>query len=67
MIRLFIISYILLLVLLAFVPAYHEHIHTVTADLDTNLKILVRFLFDPIEYAYKWVVFIIVMLFAIFF
>ena len=41
---------------LALIPAWHQYIHNATKNLDTPMRVVIRFLFDPIEYSLKWIV-----------
>jgi len=47
------------LVILALIPWYHESILSATANLESNLRFIIRFLFDPLEYIWKWILFVL--------
>ncbi len=51
-----IIVYLALNVILALIPGLHAQIENATANLGDTLAISLRFLFDPTEYVWKWIV-----------
>jgi len=51
-----IIAYLIINIILVLIPDFHGQIGNVTADWNDTLKILVRFLFDPTEYVWKWII-----------
>lgn len=51
---------------LAFIPAWHELIYNATQSLETPLRILIRFVFDPTEYVWKWIVGLLIMIIVFF-
>ena len=42
-------------IILAIIPAWHELISNLTADLEPTFRILFRFVLDPTEYVWKWI------------
>jgi len=56
-----IIVFLVIYCVLALIPAWHELIYNATQDLDTPWRILIRFVFDPSEYAWKWIIGLLVM------
>ena len=53
-------------IILALIPAWHELIFDVTADLDPTFRVLFRFLLDPTEYVWKWIVGALILAIAFF-
>ena len=53
-------------IILAFLPGWHETVFNVTAELDPTLRVLVRFLLDPAEYVWKWIVGALILAIALF-
>jgi hypothetical protein len=51
-----IIAYLIVNIILALIPDFDTLIRSVTADWNDTLRILVRFLFDPTEYVWKWII-----------
>lgn len=51
---------------LAFIPAWHELIYNATQNLEAPLRILIRFVFDPLEYAWKWIAGLLIMVIIFF-
>jgi hypothetical protein len=51
-----IIAYLIVNIILALIPDLHGQIGSVTADWNATLRVLVRFLFDPTEYVWKWII-----------
>jgi len=41
-------------------PAWHEFIGAAAADLTWLARSLLLFIFDPVEYAWKWLVFVVI-------
>ena len=61
-----IIAYLVINIVLALIPDLHAEIQSFTADLGDILRILLRFLFDPTEYVWKWIVALLVAVIALF-
>ena len=51
-----VIAYLIINIILALIPDLHRLIGSVTADWNDTLRILIRFLFDPAEYVWKWII-----------
>jgi len=51
-----IIAYLIINIILALIPDFDTLIRSSTADWNDTLRILVRFLFDPAEYVWKWII-----------
>lgn len=51
-----VIAFLVIYCILALIPAWHQNIYNATQSLDAPARILLRFLFDPLEYAWKWIV-----------
>lgn len=47
---------IVIMLVLSFLPWWHETLATMTQDWDSVLRFLVLFIFDPLEYVWKWIV-----------
>ncbi|AGG05674.1 hypothetical protein CY91_00125 [Dehalococcoides mccartyi] len=56
--------YVFAMLALCFIPAWHSFISQVTGSLDQNLSLVIKLIADPLEYVWKWVlaVFIILLL-----
>lgn len=52
--------------ILAVIPAWHGIMIGLTKDLDPFTKLICLFLFDPTEYAFKWIIGLIIACVAIF-
>jgi len=50
------IAYLIINIILALIPDFSRQIGSVTAGWDDTLRVLVRFLFDPTEYVWKWII-----------
>ena len=61
-----VIAYLVANIVLALIPDLHGQIQSLTADLGDTLRILLRFLFDPTEYVWKWIVGLLVAVIALF-
>ena len=55
-----IIVYLVINVILALIPDLHGEIQGITANWDDTLGILFGFFFNPIEYVWKWIVALLV-------
>ena len=51
-----IIAYLIVNIILALIPDFSGQIGRVTADWNDTLRVLVRFLLDPTEYVWKWII-----------
>lgn len=47
--------YVVIMLILAFIPWYHEYLLEQTALLPAMLKFTILFFFDPLEYLWKWI------------
>ena len=61
-----IVIYLVINIILALIPDLHGQIQSLSANWDDILRILFRFLFDPIEYVWKWIVALLVAVIALF-
>ena len=52
--------------ILAVIPAWHGLIFNLTKDLDPSFRVLFRFLLDPTEYVWKWIVGALILAIAFF-
>jgi len=50
------IAFILLNIILALIPDFNSIIGDITADWNNTLRIFLRFVFDPTEYIWKWII-----------
>ena len=50
-----IIAYLVINIILVLIPDLNGQIGNVTSDWNDTLRVLVRFLFDPTEYVWKWI------------
>jgi len=50
------VAYLIINIILALIPDFRGQIRSVTADWNDTLRVLVRFLFDPTEYVWKWII-----------
>ena len=51
-----IIAYLIVNIILALIPDFDTLIGSATADWNDTLRVLVRFLFAPTEYVWKWII-----------
>ena len=49
-------GFLIVFIILALLPAWHEMVQDTTAALNPAFSIIVRFLFDPLDYVWKWIV-----------
>jgi uncharacterized membrane protein len=61
-----VIIYIAVNIVLALVPGLAGQVQSASAHLGGNWAILLRFLFDPTEYVWKWIVELLVAVVALF-
>ena len=61
-----VIIYLAVNIVLALIPALLEKIQSVSANLGGTWSILLRFLFDPTEYVWKWIVGLLLMVVVLF-
>ena len=61
-----VIGYLVLNIVLALIPDLHVQVNRFTADLGDTLRIVLRFLFDPTEYVWKWIVGLLIAVIALF-
>ena len=61
-----VVAYLILNIILALIPDFSSQIGSATADWNDTLRILVRFLFDPAEYVWKWIIGLLVVVVALF-
>ena len=61
-----VVVYLVINIILALIPDLHGQIQSVTANWDDTLRILFRFLFDPTEYVWKWIIGLLVSVIALF-
>ncbi|MET0010898.1 hypothetical protein [Dehalococcoides mccartyi] len=54
--------YVFAMLVLCFIPAWHSFISQITAPLDQNLSLVIKLTADPLEYVWKWVLVIFIML-----
>ena len=60
------IIYLMVNIVLVLIPDLHGQIYTLIADLDDTLRIVLRFLFDPTEYVWKWIMGLLVAVIALY-
>ncbi len=60
------IIYLVVNIVLALIPDLNGQIYKLTADSGDTLRIVLRFLFDPTEYVWKWIVGLLVAVIALF-
>jgi len=63
-IRTVILFYIVAMLILSFIPAWHSFIASSTSHMDANLSLVVNLLADPAEYVWKWIVVVLVLVLA---
>ena len=51
-----IIAFLIINIILVLIPDLHWQVGNITTDWNDTLKVLVRFLFDPTEYVWKWII-----------
>ena len=51
-----IVAYLIINIILALIPDFSGQIGSVTADWNNTLRVLMRFLFGPTEYVWKWII-----------
>ena len=61
-----VIIYLVVNIVLVLIPDLHAQVNRLTADLGDTLRIVLRFLFDPTEYVWKWIVGLLVAVIALF-
>ena len=61
-----VIIYLAVNIVLALIPALLGQIQSVSANLGGTWSILLRFLFDPTEYVWKWIVGLLLMVVVLF-
>ena len=61
-----VIVYLVGNIVLALIPDLHGQVQSLTANLGDTLRIVLRFLFDPTEYVWKWIVGLLVAVIALF-
>jgi hypothetical protein len=51
-----VIAYLIINIILALIPDLHQQANNITANWNDTLRIIARFLFDPTEYVWKWII-----------
>ncbi len=61
-----VVIYLAANIVLALIPGLDGQIQSVTAHIDDTWSILIRFLFSPTEYVWKWIVSLLVTVVVLF-
>ena len=66
MVKWIVIVYLAINIILALIPGLHELVQSAAANMGDVGSVLLRFLFDPTEYVWKWIIGLLVAVIALY-